>query len=83
MGVMKLPNAIEGSMSLCYFPPMYGKPDCPHCDRRCSCMSCDKFQRDTRSFTYTSGCCPRLPDIRGLHGRERVGFLRYACNCHG
>ena len=59
------PNVIEGSASP-YFPPMYQKPDCARCEKRKDCWSCGKYQRDRRDFTYTSGRCPRLPDMRGF-----------------
>ena len=59
------PNVIEGSASP-YFPPLYEKPDCAKCEKRKDCWSCGKYQRDRRDFTYTSGRCPRLPDMRGF-----------------
>ena len=53
-----------------YFPPTYEKPDCHFCERRETCTSCDKFQRDRRDFSYMSGRCPRLPNRRGFVERE-------------
>lgn len=54
-----------------YFPPKYEKPDCGQCERE-NCISRDKYQRDRKDFTYTSGRCPRLPDRRGfVHTDDR------------
>ena len=54
----------EGNASP-YFPPLYGKPDCAYCEKK-ECWSRVKYQRDRQDFTYTSGRCPRLPDLRGF-----------------
>ena len=48
-----------------YFPPLYGMPECEKCERKRTCFSRDKFQRNFRDFSYTSGRCPRLPDKSG------------------
>jgi len=52
-----------------YFPAfesIYTKTDveCHKCERE-NCHSRGKYQRDRRDFTYTSGRCPRLPDMNG------------------
>lgn len=48
-----------------YFPDENDEfPDCFLCERE-DCWSRYKFQRGKRSFSYTSGRCPRLPDDRG------------------
>ena len=52
-----------------YFPPLAGAVACRECDRA-DCMSRDRFQRNRRDFTVTSGRCPRLPDLRGYVDRE-------------
>lgn len=52
-----------------YFPPLDGPVDCRECDRA-DCMSRDRFQRNRRDFSVTSGRCPRLPDFRGYVDRE-------------
>ncbi len=53
-----------------YFPPLYGKVDCSKCDIKDECLSAGKFQRNKRDFSYTSGRCPRLPDLRGFVEKE-------------
>lgn len=65
MNVPKMPTLGEGSQSP-YFPPLYGMPECMKCERKRTCFSCGKAQRNLREFTYTSGRCPRLPDKRGF-----------------
>lgn len=65
MMMKEYPNVVAGSASP-YFPPLYEKPDCAKCEKRRDCYSCGKYQRDRRDFTYTSGRCPRLPDMRGF-----------------
>ena len=45
-----------------YFPAVGETPNCDVCERE-GCHSRGKFQRDYRTFSYTSGRCPRLPDI--------------------
>lgn len=48
-----------------YFPNTLDRfPDCGQCERK-NCYSRGKYQRGIRSFTYTSGRCPRLPDMSG------------------
>lgn len=49
-----------------YFPPLKGMPECVKCERKRTCFSREKYQRDFRGFSYTSGRCPRLPDWRGF-----------------
>ena len=65
MDVPNMPTLGEGSQSP-YFPPLYGMPECMKCERKRTCFSCGKAQRNLREFTYTSGRCPRLPDKRGF-----------------
>ena len=49
----------------CYFPPLNGPVDCSQCEaENCRCRG--MYQRDRRDFSYTSGRCPRLPDLRGF-----------------
>ena len=69
MMMKEYPNVVAGSASP-YFPPLYEKPDCAKCEKRRDCYSYGKYQRDRRDFTYTSGRCPRLPDMR--KGRART-----------
>ncbi len=47
-----------------YFPATLEHPDCTRCERK-NCYSRGKYQRGTRSFSYLSGRCPRLPDMWG------------------
>ena len=57
-----------------YFPSLFEKPDCAKCERE-DCYSRGKFQRDRRDFSYTSGRCPRLPDLRGfVDGEDRAPY---------
>lgn len=57
-----------------YFPPLSGKVDCSQCEAA-DCWCRDKYQRDRRDFTYTSGRCPRLPDQRGfVEKSERTAY---------
>lgn len=49
-----------------YFPPLYGDVRCDKCEICTRCMCAGKHQRNRRDFTYTSGRCPRLPDLRGF-----------------
>lgn len=51
-------------MGKIYFPPINGECRCEECEL-VSCHSRGKAQRTRREFTYTSGRCPRLPDISG------------------
>lgn len=55
-----------------YFPPVYGTVECRRCELFGSCPSCDRYQRDRRDFTVTSGRCPRLPDYRGFVGEDQM-----------
>lgn len=48
-----------------YFPREDEIPNCSRCDFASECHSKGKFQRNKRNFSYTSGRCPRLPDIWG------------------
>ena len=52
-----------------YFPTPGGEVNCRECDRQ-GCMARDRFQRNRKDFTVTSGRCPRLPDYRGFVDRE-------------
>ena len=52
-----------------YFPPIKGPVDCAQCEAA-DCWCRDKFQRNRRDFTHTSGRCPRLPDLRGFVERD-------------
>lgn len=47
-----------------YRPKPGGKPDCGECERE-ECINRDRFQRDRRDLSVTSGRCPRLPDEYG------------------
>lgn len=47
-------------------PPASGKPDCGKCERK-ECRNRDKYQRDRKDFSVTSGRCPRLPDVQGQY----------------
>lgn len=50
-----------------YFPPV-GRAvtvNCTECEKQ-GCPSRGKFQRNRRDLSYTSGRCPRLPDMRGF-----------------
>ena len=48
-----------------YFPNAYETPDCSKCEKE-TCDSRGKHQRNKRDFAYTSGRCPRLPDLKGF-----------------
>ena len=57
-----------------YFPPLDGKVDCSQCEAA-DCWCRNKYQRNRRDFTHTSGRCPRLPDQRGLVEKsERAAY---------
>jgi hypothetical protein len=65
-----------------YFPAfesIYSKTDveCHKCERE-NCPSRGKYQRIRRDFTYTSGRCPRLPDMRGFVELSEVQNRRAA-----
>lgn len=55
---------LGGGSKTPYFPPLHGAVECGECGRT-DCPSRGRFQRDRRDFTWTSGRCPRLPDMRG------------------
>lgn len=49
-----------------YFPKFNERNiECSKCEKG-NCYSREKYQRNTRHFSYQSGRCPRLPDIRGF-----------------
>ena len=52
-----------------YFPPLNGAVDCSQCEVT-DCWCREKYQRNRRDFTHTSGRCPRLPDLRGFVEQE-------------
>ena len=52
-----------------YFPPLNGAVDCSQC-KVTDCWCREKYQRNRRDFTHTSGRCPRLPDLRGFVEQE-------------
>ena len=57
-----------------YFPPLDGKVDCSQCEAA-DCWCRNKYQRNRRDFTHTSGRCPRLPDQRGfVEKAERAAY---------
>lgn len=55
-----------------YFPPLFGEVDCYQCEMRADCRCFDKYQRNRRDFTHTSGRCPRLPDKRGFVAEKEM-----------
>ena len=65
--------SLGGGSRTPYFPPLYGAVECGECKRE-DCPNRGKFQRNRRDFTWTSGRCPRLPDMRG-HVAEDERFL--------
>lgn len=48
----------------CHFPPLNGPVDCTQCEAE-NCRCHGRHQRNRRDLSYTSGRCPRLPDLRG------------------
>lgn len=59
-----------------YFPEFNGEAECHKCELE-TCHSRGKFQRNKRDFKYTSGRCPKLPDMKGfVHTSQRANQLK-------
>ena len=59
----------------CYFPPLNGPVDCTQCEAE-NCRCHGRHQRNRRDLSYTSGRCPRLPDLQGLWSQRRAVPMR-------